>query len=133
MKLHKVALKLSQTFISFHTLQSKYNLPSSELSNYLQIKNFYTEYYSLNIQSQTNLFEHICINSSRDKGLISLIYRYLNDITIPEKSGPMLQWEADLDSPITIETWNTMTDNLRKCNIVASFRESPMKLFSDYT
>lgn len=124
------ALHSYKTFPSFPTLQSKYNLPSSELMNYLQIKNFYTEHYSLTIQSQTTLFEHICINSSSDKGLISLLCKYLNNLMIPEKSNPMLHWEAELDSPIPLETWNTMTDNLRKCNMAASFRELPMKLFS---
>lgn len=119
-----------KTFIPFHTLQSRYNFPSSELTNYLQIKNFYTEHYSLNIQSQTTLFEHICLNSPRDKGLISIIYRHLNDTILPEKSGPMLQWEADLDISIPLKSWNVMIENLRKCNIAASFRESPMKLFS---
>lgn len=117
-------------FPSFPSLQFKYNFPSSELPIYLQIKNSYPEYYSLVIQSQTSLFEHICIYSLRDTGLTSLLYGYLNNLTMPEKSSPMLHWEADVDSPIPIETWNTMIDNLRKCNLAASFRESPMTLFS---
>lgn len=77
-------------FPSFTTLQTKYNLPHSEFTHYTQIKQFFSQYYSLSIQTPNTFFEQICINSSRDRGLISQLYRYLNHLTKPDKSGPML-------------------------------------------
>lgn len=70
------------------------------------------------------------MNSARDKGLISPFYNHLNNLTLQDKSGPMLQWETELDCTLSVETWHSMVDNLRKSNRAISFKETPVKLFS---
>lgn len=111
-------------FPSFPSLQSIFKLPSSELPQYLQIQDLYASHYSLNTTPPSTVFKHICISSSRDRGLISQIYNFLNNLHQPKKSALMLHWEADLDCSFPIETWYKMIDNLHKSNMAAAFRES---------
>lgn len=131
------SLIVDSGFPSFSTFQKKYNLQPllyhynhSELTHYTQSKQFFSKYYSLQIHTPDTLFEQICLTSSRDRGLISQLYRHLNSLSMPEKSAPMIPWEAELDCSFTTEVWNVMIDNLRKSNRAVSFRESPTKLFS---
>ena len=117
-------------FKTFESLQREYNLPSSEQERFLTIKSFYQKHFSLSTNPTITVFERICLSSSRDRGMISRLYNYLNTHSTPEKSQPMLQWEAELNDTFPLDTWLTMSENLRKSNKAISFRETPMKLFA---
>lgn len=122
------SITLNSKFPSFASLQSRFNFPPSEYHQYTLIHEFYSTYYSLSVNPPSTLFEHICISSPRDKGLISLLYNNLNNFLQPEKSGPMIRWEAEIGSSFPMDSWTKMIKNLRKSNCAAAFRESPIKL-----
>lgn len=97
------------------------------MHQYTLIRDFYSTYYSLSINPPSTTFEHICISTPRDKGLISHLYNYLNNFHQPEKSGPMIQWETEIGCSFPMDSWSKI-ENLRKSNCAAAFRESPLKL-----
>lgn len=110
--------------ISFSSLQARFDLPASEYEHYTLIRSFFANHFSLSAHVLNRIFERVCLSYSRDKGLISRFYQYLNDSALLDKSEPMLRWEAELDCSLPVETWHDMADNLRKCNRAISFREN---------
>lgn len=68
----------STSILSFPSLRKSYNIPSSELFHYLQIKHFLTPLtLSDPFASHQSFFEHVCKSDPHRKGLISDLYRQL--------------------------------------------------------
>lgn len=107
-----------------------HGLPSSELHHHQLIRRFYAECFALSTNPSNTVFEQICISLSRDRGLISKLYNFLNSAGVPEKSSQMIKWESDLGITFSMDDWMSMSINLRKSNKAISFRETPTKVFS---
>lgn len=115
-------------FSSFALLQEQYDLPKTEFYKYLQIRHFYTTHYQKEGPSASNMFEQLCRSSSRDKGTISIIYQYPNELDLPLKSQAMLGWEVETGLEISPEDWADMVANLRNCTKSLAIRETVVKL-----
>lgn len=102
------SLTLNMNFSSFASLQSRFKLPSTELPQYNLIRNFFYTNCSLYLNPPYTLFDHVCISTPRDKGLISQVYNYLNNLHQPEKSGPMIRWETDIGCSFPIGSWTIL-------------------------
>lgn len=117
-------------FVDFSSLHSKYQIPNSELCNFLQIRHFYHTQYPLSNLDSPTFYENICLKNPRGKGLISLIYNNLINTTPQNKLPYMLKWENECSLTISLEDWYTSIDNLRKCTRSLTIRETPIKLLT---
>lgn len=108
------SLTQNNDFLSFTELQTEYNLAHTEQMNYAKIRQFYQKYYSLTLHTPFSQFKQICLSSPHDRGLISRIYKSLNEFNMPDKSQHMRQVEFDLNKSFSPEQWDAMIVNFTK-------------------
>lgn len=112
----------SSSFIPFQTLSEKYNIPSSELFRYLQIKNFFTPLLKTTTPlTQLTPFETLCKNNPHSRGIISILYSHLLVQTNNNEPQYTQKWEKDLNRKLDNSEWNQIwnTTKAASSNILA--------------
>lgn len=122
------ALTHSTWFYSFTQHQEQLDIPREEFYKFLQIRHFFESLYTFNANPILTPYEAICQDSSREKGTISTIYKYLNNLHLPEKSTAMTRWETDWGTEFSSEEWLDMLQNMHKCTRSIAMKETVVKL-----
>lgn len=108
---------------SFTQLQEQFDIPREEFYKCLQIGHFFESLYTLNANPILTPYESICQDRSREKGTLC-IYKYLNNLHLPEKSAAMIWWETDLGTEFSSEEWLDMLQNMHKCTRSIAMKET---------
>lgn len=105
------------SFCSLEYLQHTYAFPNSEFYKYSQICHFFTDILTQDGEEARTLFENLCREGSRDRGIISTLYRCLNDHHTMAKSSAMLSWGTETEQQHSAEDWLDMVSNIHKCSV----------------
>lgn len=113
-------LYINNTFASFTQLQEKFNLPSSHLFRYFQIRSFILKQFpTFPLRMSQNILEDILEQYKSTKGAISKIYTIINTKQSPS-TGPLRKlWEEELNLIFEDHVWNLILDRIHSSSINA--------------
>ena len=96
-------------FANFNFLREKYNLPSSDLFKYFQIRNWVKNNSNNYPYINETPMEKLFINSKSPKGLISKMYTLLNNQLKDDKMLHLKnKWENDIHHEYTLKEWQAL-------------------------
>lgn len=122
------SLLQNASFCSYTHLQRTYDMGKSGFHQYLQIRHFYSTHMKGVVEVSKTPFELLCGEEARDRGTISVLYKYLNDHNSPQKSLAMVAWEVEMAQEVPDGDWQDMINNMHKCTRSVSIKETVLKL-----
>lgn len=113
-------LYVNEIFASFTQLTQKFNILPTHFFRYLQIRNFMHSRYPQfpNLPAETTLDKILDINVG-NKGVIRVLYNIFLSMHSPSLSIIRSQWEDDLASEITDQTWQSILHRVHSSSICA--------------
>lgn len=108
------------TFSSFDSLCSKFNIPSSHLFRYLQVHHFvHAKFDSIPRPPQESLWERLLKLSPAQRGLISEIYQNTMSLNRDTVSKSKTRWEGELGMDLAEDWWEMALDRVNSSSSCA--------------
>lgn len=117
-------LYLNDTFMTFEQLQEHFGLPKSHFFRYLQIRNYVSSFVPQYQKLKLDILDG-CLNENQGPELsVAFIYNLFQDMNNPSTAHIKIEWEKELNKPISDEIWrqallkiNNISINTRHCLI----------------
>lgn len=105
-------------FMSFEQVRLKFDIPHSHFFRFLQLRNFVTSSITdFPSQPPDSLLESILEFNPYSKGVIGSVYSLLNSFNLEPLNSLKNQWEGDLGTQISDDTWEEALDRIHSSSI----------------
>ncbi|XP_041427773.1 Golgi phosphoprotein 3-like B isoform X1 [Xenopus laevis] len=114
-------------FLTFSKLQKAYGLLDVQLYTYLRIRHYFQAHQWLGKHRPTR-FESKCWTPIYKNKGTSIIYDLLLQHRVDEAPAALVQWQSDLQIPLSVDTWNRLFRQTSKFSKALNHHELTFKI-----